>query len=56
MGYIIATAAVIILVIVTVALWRRREREARKALRRVDAYIDHGRIQSRLVDACHPTR
>ncbi len=56
MYYVFAAAAVIILVIVTAAIWRRRDREASSALERVDAYIDSGKIQSRLIDACNSTR
>ncbi len=56
MVYFFATAAVTILTIVAAAIWRRRAAEANSALRRVDAYIDSGRIQSRLIDACSSTR
>ncbi len=56
MYYVIAAAAVIVLVTVTVAIWRRRVSEASSALERVDAYIDSGRVQSRLIDACNSTR
>ncbi len=56
MVYVFAAAAVLILVIVAAALWRRRDREADLALRRVDAYIDSSRIQSRLIDACNSSR
>jgi hypothetical protein len=52
MFYIIATAVVVVLVITTVAILRRRASEADSALDRVDAYIESGRIQSRLADAC----
>jgi hypothetical protein len=50
MLYIIAVAVVITIVVVAVAIWRRSQ--ANKALERVDAYLDYGRIQSRLADAC----
>ena len=51
MLYIIAAAIAVTLVVVAVAIWRRAS-EADSALERVDAYIDHGRVMSRLADAC----
>ncbi len=56
MVYVFAAAVVLILVIVAGAIWRRRAWEADMALRRVDAYIDSGRIQSRLIDVCNSSR
>ncbi len=53
MFYILAAAVVVILVVMAMAIWRRRASEANSALERVDAYIDQGRIQSRLADACN---
>jgi len=47
---------VMALVVVAVAIWRRRASEANSALERVDAYVDNGRIFSRLADACNTAR
>ena len=56
MYYVFAAAAVIALMVVAVAIWRRRAAEANSALQRVDAYIDNGKILSRLADACNTAR
>jgi hypothetical protein len=52
MFYIIAAVIVVTIVVVAMTIWRRRASEANSALERVDAYIESGRIQSRLADAC----